>query len=71
MRLGHRLIKKSLPTQAPKRERPSEDFRQAVAEYACLISPMKVAGHRLARDQRKQDGADREIDKREFDKGFQ
>ena len=71
MRLGHRLIKKSLPTQAPKRERPGEDFRQAVTEHACLISPMKVAGHRLARDQRKQDGADREIDKREFDKGFQ
>ena len=71
MRLGHRLIKKTLPTQAPKRERPGEDFRQAVAEHARLISPMKVAGHRLARDQRKQDGADREIDKREFDKGFQ
>ena len=71
MRLGHRLIKKTLPTQAPKRERPGEDFRQAVAEHACLISPMKVAGHRLARDQRKQDGADREIHEREFDKGFQ
>jgi hypothetical protein len=32
---------------------------------------MKIVGHRLTRDQRKQDGTDCEINESELDKGFQ
>jgi hypothetical protein len=32
---------------------------------------MKVVGRRLTRDQRKQDGTDREINESELDEGFQ
>ena len=60
-----------MPAQAPKGERPAEDFGHAVAEHTSLVSPMKVAGHRLPWDQGKQDGTDREIYEGEFDKGFQ
>ena len=60
-----------MPTKAPEHEGPSEDLGHAVAEDVRLISPMEIIGRRLTRDQRKQDGTDREINESELDEGFQ
>jgi len=59
-----------MAAQAPQHERPGEDLRQAVPKDVRLIAPMEIPRHRLARDQRKQEGTDREIDEGELGEGF-
>lgn len=60
-----------MPTKTPEYKGPGENLRKAFAEGVRLTAPMEIARHRLAGDQRKQDGADGEIDKSDLDEGFQ
>ena len=71
LRCGRELIEETaVPAKPPKDERPSQDLRQAVAERVGLIAPVEIGRQGLTRDQREQDGADREINQDELDQSF-